>query len=795
MMNARRLLVWAMVTLPWTPGVIAQVVSGHVTSSEGRPLHRATVHVLNAPTGCTTDSVGHYQLTLPQGPQTLVVEAQGHASMTLTLLAHSDTIVDWTLQPQGFRLDEVVITANKVEERLISAPGSITSLSAAQVTATRTLEISNLTGIVPNYQYGNLGVRYQQQVAIRGISVFSEDPATATYIDGVNVLDISANGWQLFDIERIEVLRGPQGTLYGRNAMGGVINIVTQKPTNKTAGFAESSIGNQGLQRFGGGLRLPLRKDKLFLGVAAQGQRQFGFYTNDLSDKLSFLHDSLKGTPEDGVRMGDEDSYYGNLSIKWLPNRRNLLQFNAKAQQDRSVGASMYYQAVENDSLALSRPYIMAVNDLGSNRRTVANLSTAWSHFAERFTASLTLAAQYVLQAYDSVDQDLWALDYASGSSFHNKVGAPYPQMVLSQELRFQSANPGNRWQWTAGTYAFHQDYDKQYATHYKRLALLFGQDPGTEVNKTHLQNSGVAAFGQVTYKVRARLSLTGGLRLDYEHRRTTNARFRLLDDGSRDYTIGDTSLAVGYAAISPKMVVQYQVAAKHHAYLSYARGFRAGGINMFTTLPGYQYFSPESSDNVEVGYKAASRSNRLLVTACVFLLHWHDLQLDVNPAVGVWVKDNVGDVRSVGGELEFSAKPLRSLQVDGSLGLNHSRYLGFDYLGTEIKGNRTILAPNMTGYIGLQETLPLTQGLGLVVRGEVRHIGHQYFDLVNTIEQPAYQLLNASLSLESTQLSLSCWIQNLLDTTFITYAMPGYFRYTLLNRPRTLGITLKTSF
>jgi iron complex outermembrane recepter protein len=773
----------------------AQVVRGRVLTAEGSAISQAKLHVLNTSLLGSSDSLGQYAIAMPSGTQTLLIEATGFATETATLTLVVDTIMDIVLLPAGIKLDAVVITANKIEERLIAAPGSVTSLSAAQVAATRTLEISNLSGIVPNYQYGNLGVRYQQQVAIRGISVFSEDPATATYIDGVNALDISANGWQLFDIERIEVLRGPQGTLYGRNAMGGVINIVTRKPTNKTVGFAESSIGNQGLQRFGGGLRVPLRKDKLFLGLSAQGQRQFGFYTNDLSDKLTFLHDSLKGTPEDGARMGDEDSYYGNLSLKWVVGAKDMLQVNLKAQHDRSFGASMYYQAVENDSLALSRPYVMAVNDLGSNRRTVANGSVAWTHDFGGMALNYTAALQHVLQAYDHVDQDLWALDYASGSSFRKEVGDAYPQTVLSQELRLNSADKGHRLSWTAGAYAFHQVYAKQYATVYKRLALLFGQEPGVEVSKTHLQNTGVAAYGQVSYKLHPRLTVTGGLRLDYEYRKTTNAKFRVGDDGHWDYTLADTSLGKSYGALSPKVVVQHVVAPNHHAYLSYGRGFRAGGINMFTTLPGYQYFAPEYSDNFEVGYKAATPSNRLMVTGAVFLLWWQNLQLDLNPAVGVWVKDNIGDVRSMGAELECSAKPLPGMQIDGSFGYNRSQYLGFDYLGTEIKGNHTILAPRTTGYLGVQQLLPLSPSLGLLLRGEVRHIGHQYFDLVNTIAQPAYQLLNGSLGLETGKVHLSVWMQNILDATYITYAMPGYFRYTLLNRPRTMGITLGTNF
>ena len=140
-------------------------------------------------------------------------------------VVYAQTIIDTTKTKQ---LEPVTVTANKREESIIKVNTSITSLSAKKLEDTRTWGLSGLSALVPNYNYQELGVSFQQIQAIRGIQVFSENPAVSTYIDDVNNLDILANSFAFTDIERIEVLRGPQGTLYGRNAMGGVINIITK---------------------------------------------------------------------------------------------------------------------------------------------------------------------------------------------------------------------------------------------------------------------------------------------------------------------------------------------------------------------------------------------------------------------------------------------------------------------------------------------------------------------------------------------------------------------------------------
>ena len=666
------------------------------------------------------------------------------------------------------------------------------NISADKIQQSNTSDLSNLSALVPNYQYGNLGVGYQQQIALRGISVFSENPAVATYIDGVCALDISSNGLQLFDVERIEILRGPQGTLYGRNAMGGVINVITKAPTNKFSAFAQTTIGNQGLQKYGFGVRTPAIKNKLFFGISGQYQKQFGFYTNDLTNKSTFLHQPLKGSPTDGLRMGDEESYYSNLYLKWLINSKWNVTFNSKIQLDQSIGASAYYQAVENDSIAKSEPYQFAVNDVGSNSRKISNTSLVITSYQKHFTFHSISSFQYVLQAYDKIDQDLMTYDYAYGSSYKNKIGDAYPQSVYSQELRLTSPVNKSKLKWTLGSYLFKQIYNKQYATVYKDLAYFFGSSPGIEINRANLDNDGLAFFGQADYSITKKLIVTTGVRYDIENRNAEVSRFRIDEQNNiLNYTYPTTLKTSQFKAISPKAIIKYNIGESHTIYVSYTRGFRAGGINLYTKKSEYNIFEPEYSDNYEIGHKIQSRNKKIILTSSLFALYWQQLQLDLQPEPGIWITSNIGNVSAIGGEIEMTVAPFAGFQLDAALGLNDAKYLGFDYLGTNIKNNQTIFAPKSTLFISAQQYLPLGKKLMASIRFEWRRMGLQYFDLVNKIKQDPYNLFNSKIGFETKRFGISFWCNNIFNAQYLTYAMPGYFKYSLLNRPRTMGLSL----
>src|SRR3546814_484479 len=223
-------------------------------------------------------------------------------------------------------------------------PFSISSLPGRKVEEYQLWNNKSLAAVIPNLYAAHPGDN-RNVVSLRGIATTSYDQAVATYIDGVNQFGLDTYIAQLLDIERIEVLRGPQGTLYGRNAMGGVINIITRQPGNTSSGYVRADMGNYGLQRYAFGLRTPLVENKLLAGVAGMYGQTDGFYTNVFDDSD---YDLAHG-------------FMGNYYLKYLPGPRWALTLNVKHDQNRSKGA---FPLVMGSDQALDAPFDVKQNAL-----------------------------------------------------------------------------------------------------------------------------------------------------------------------------------------------------------------------------------------------------------------------------------------------------------------------------------------------------------------------------------------------------------------------------------------------
>jgi len=231
--------------------VQSQVITGKITDNKAQPVVDAFIHLLNTNTGTLTDAQGNYSFKhITAGKYIVSVSAVGYAGVNEEVLVSArGAELNIQLPDALVRLDAVVVTAQKKEESLQNIPLSTTAISYKQVQEYRLWNSKDLTAIAPNLYSNNSGDD-RNVTSIRGITNTSYDPAVATYIDGVNQFSLDTYIACLNDIERIEILRGPQGTLYGRNAMRGVINIITKQPTNSTNGFVELNIGNHDQQRY-----------------------------------------------------------------------------------------------------------------------------------------------------------------------------------------------------------------------------------------------------------------------------------------------------------------------------------------------------------------------------------------------------------------------------------------------------------------------------------------------------------------------------------------------------------------
>src|SRR5258706_640214 len=227
------------------------IYSGKVSNARSLPVPGATLYLLNTNKGAVSDEQGKFAFqNLAPGKYLLQVSAIGYVTIYRDIAVAGGSTGPFNIEmiDAGLQLDAVVVSAQKTDEVLQKVPFSISAISARQVQQYRLWNTNELTAIVPNLYSSNPGDD-RNVTSIRGIATTSYDPAVATYIDGVNQFGLDTYIPTLFDVERIEILRGPQGKLYGRNAMGRVINIITRQPSSTTNGFAEISICNHNQQR------------------------------------------------------------------------------------------------------------------------------------------------------------------------------------------------------------------------------------------------------------------------------------------------------------------------------------------------------------------------------------------------------------------------------------------------------------------------------------------------------------------------------------------------------------------
>lgn len=298
-------------------------LKGVVLDDKGTPINRASIRILNTQHTAISGEQGKFLIeNISHGNYIINVSSIGYASINRQInMGDGLSGIEIVLQPSFKQLSEVIISTEKRDELQQNVPVSITALSSSQVKDYRLWNINDLTSISPNLYTADPGDK-RNVTSIRGIVSTSYDPAIATYIDGVNQFGLDTYIAQLFDVEHIEIARGPQGTLYGRNAMGGVINIITKRPENKVSGFTEVSLGNYSQQRITAGLKMPLKKDRLFFGAAGLFEKTDGFYKN-LFNNSSY---------------DKQHTTSGNYYLKYLSKNLWNFSLNLKHTANRNSG-------------------------------------------------------------------------------------------------------------------------------------------------------------------------------------------------------------------------------------------------------------------------------------------------------------------------------------------------------------------------------------------------------------------------------------------------------------------------
>jgi iron complex outermembrane recepter protein len=717
-----------------------------------------------------------------------------------------------TAQSSG-GLGEIVVTAQKRKENLQSVPVSITAISASQLLASRVTNATQITQQVPNLSVQTPYGDAQPVFSLRGVSLVDysqhQQGPIAMYVDedykGAGVF----RAQQLFDVDRVEVLRGPQGTLFGRNTTGGSINIYTVSPNLQgTRGFVTAGVGNYGLKETSGAIEFTPIKDVLGVRIAYDYRRTDGFI-KALQPGLDPFNNENGG----GVRV--KVDYHPSSRLKFeLTYAHGQSATNATGYTAEFIGPDgIAHLGLFNPnepyyaSNAGNQGYIDIVNDTVQLRGEY-NISDA---------VTLTSLSSYDRGRFKSYADDDDRPENILGDGVNSLV------RDWSQELRLASSTAGPFTWLVGGAYSGEHINTSSRYDYYALLAKEIDGQPSCLVDQetgciylnafdTHRRSA--AAFAHLTYELAEGLQIQGGLRYSNDQTVLNDYTSTL---GYYDPTTGAAVLnsdvhqiagppfhSFTNQNVSGKFVVRYEFMPRVSVYASYSRGYRSGTFN------GYAYYAPsevnivkpETLDSYEFGFKGEFLDRKLRVNGAIFYYNYKDQQfLNVNE-LGLETLVNAPKSRIWGGELEITAVPTRTLSFHASVGHTNAVFRELTLEGEDLSGNRLPSAPNWTLNGAIDWTI-LQDSPGQVdLHVDTRYTSKQYFDAFNADQssQPAYWLVDASLSkpLIGKKLTASIWAKNILGQRYNAYSLGDgavNAQEAVRGAPRTYGGSLTYTF
>ncbi|WP_431469275.1 TonB-dependent receptor [Sphingosinithalassobacter sp. LHW66-3] len=731
--------------------------------------------------------------------------------------------------------DEIVVVARRREERLIDVPLAVTAISDEDLAKLQAVDLSGIQGTVPNLNLvQGRGSASNANIFIRGIgqpdALQTFDPAVGVYVDGVYISRINGALFNLFDVERVEVLRGPQGTLYGKNSTGGAVNIVSRKPSVTDLTAAGSvTYGSYDQLLVNGYVSAPLVDGTVGLSLAGVYDQRDGLVTD----------------PVDGREYNDRDTIAGRAILRALPSDSIELLLSADYTRQRpepTVGyatAPLLATSFTTGVRVLSPAYPYGEYDYRARTSLAPGQGQELDHWGVNLTANIDLSDSFTvtsISAYRDLVSDAYididATEFELGDVF---VGID--QYQFSQELQLKYSS--DRLNGVFGLYYLYEkvtSHQEAYADDLFELTPAVGYAFTRFIDDDQRLNS-YAAYGQLTYDLTDQFSVTGGLRYTKEEKRydryTVTASslallnglsFRFPDDLPAPYNATNEAT---FDAWTPSVTLSYKPTRDTLLYVSASRGFKSGGFNgrvnslndvtevvdgVTTIRP---YFEPETVWTYEGGAKGRFLDGRVNLSGAVFYSDYRDFQARVGAGNntgtgGALPVLNAGKLRIWGFEFEADVRPVPEWSVRTSFGYLNADYLEFDdarrapasAFSCNPTGNEIVcepaFAPPITLSFATDYTIDLGNAGGITFGGDLRFVDKHYLSIDNRpgLTEDGYELANAFVqyTTEDGRFYLRGGVKNLTGSLYKTdgqeFSSIGNIQTAYYGDPRTWSIT-----
>lgn len=637
------------------------------------------------------------------------------------------------------KLNDVIITAQKVEQNLKDVSASITVFDEFEIEDRNIEKVSDFTQYIPNFlSFQTAGLNGILNPSLRGISATAQSSMIAVpiIIDGVPLTASMGYDMSLLNIKSIEVLRGPQGTLYGAGAEAGAINIVTKKPTNEIEGKIALQFGSDNKKEFLLSTSGPIIKDKFYIAIAGKYYEKEGFIKNLTTGKV----------------MNDKENKYGRLNFRYTPNDNlDISLISTKSKRDDG----------SNNLNLLKQKREVTSNLEGFNDADILTHALKFEYIWDDYTfESITSKRDY-----DMIFQN--DFDFSSASKFH-QTKSNYTK-TLTQEFRLSKKS--DNFTWLLGLYAddtesgFHAIQDK--ATPMGLMHIDAKQD---------LTSKNLSTFIHSKYDINSKFSLVTGIRYDKVK--------KTLIENAKNINLEDS-----YKELSPKVSLEYHIDDNMMTYITIAKGFNPGGFNPHSTDASKKGFGSEKLTSYEVGLKSSFFDNRISANIATYYIDLSNTQTVHYVSPTNFYMSNVASATSKGFELELKALVTENISIFANYGYNDITFDDFNDKLSDYSGNTKPYAPKYNYSLGAQ----YRSNNGIYARADILSQGKMYTDNANNFEKEAYELVNVKLGYEMDDFDIYLYGKNIFDKDHSTHGFSN--KFTVYSEPRELGVQLTYRF
>ena len=684
-----------------------------------------------------------------------------------------------TAQPTNrVTMPPVTVNAQKEPADVQKLPVSVTAVSKNTLDNADITLVGDAAKYSPNTFFSEFSARKLSNARFRGVGSSPANPGVTTYIDGVPQLNANSSSIEFLDISQIEFVRGPQSSLFGRNALGGVINIESARPSSqKWTGMASVPIGSAHEREVRASVSGPLGNTVAISGAIGRSDRD-GFTINDLT----------------GHDLDSRSATFGKGQFAWTPKKN--FEMRAIVTSERARDGD--YALADLTQLRQS-PFHVQRDFEGRTDRDV-NATTVLTRYEGSRVSWNTTTGIVRWTTTDVTD-----LDYS-----------PYPiatrtddekDWQWTEEVRFASAANAPMklsnfaiCRWQGGAFLFTQNYKQDAVNNFSPFVLspFIAIPVGQHSPQSALDDFGLGIYGQGTLTMHEHLDVSAGVRIDHERKKAALNTFY----SPAIFPPFSLNLDRSFSDVSPQIAVDYQWSPARFVYLTVARGFKAGGFNPASPV-GSEAYSEERAWNLEGGVKSSWMAGRVTTNVSVFSINWDDLQLNVpNPQVpGQFYISNVGNATSRGVEIELNARPHAGVNLFATAGSTRARFgAGSVSSGVPVAGNEIPNTPKYTASFGAELSRALASRLTVYGRAEAILYGAFKYDDTNTAGQSAYSLADFRGGVRGHHLFGEAWVRNAFDTRYvpIAFAYPGLAPSGFIGengKPRTFGVRIGVSF